>query len=122
MLKRLKDALADRDKIEAIIQGSATNNDGSLKVGYTAPSVDGQSNVIREAQAQAEAENPALGLHYDPFLCAQDVPYHVTPDQALVDGQTAVLTARTSFQDHIITVDLQLTDEGWLINNVTCTR
>jgi hypothetical protein len=75
---------------------------------------------IDDARAQAEAENPALGLHYDPFLCAQDVPYHVTPDQALVDGQRSALTARTSFQDHIITIDLQLEEAGWLISNVTC--
>ncbi len=52
-LKRLKDALADGDPIEAVIKGSAINNDGSLKVGFTAPSVDGQAEVIREAQAAA---------------------------------------------------------------------
>jgi acyl transferase domain-containing protein len=40
VLKRLKDALADGDNIWAVILGAATNNDGSLKAGYTAPSVD----------------------------------------------------------------------------------
>ena len=35
VLKRLADALCDRDQIEAVIKGSAVNNDGSLKVGYT---------------------------------------------------------------------------------------
>nr|WP_236117183.1 type I polyketide synthase [Hassalia byssoidea] len=53
VLKRLEDALADRDYIHAIIKGSAINNDGSLKVGYTAPSVDGQAKVISEALAMA---------------------------------------------------------------------
>ena len=53
VLRRLKDALADRDNIQAIIKGSAINNDGSLKVGYTAPSVDGQAGVITEALANA---------------------------------------------------------------------
>lgn len=53
VLKRLDDALADGDHIHAIIKGSATNNDGALKVGYTAPSVNGQVDVILEAQAMA---------------------------------------------------------------------
>ncbi|MBW4630832.1 MAG: aminotransferase class III-fold pyridoxal phosphate-dependent enzyme [Iphinoe sp. HA4291-MV1] len=56
VLKRLEDALADRDYIHAIIKGSAINNDGSLKVGYTAPSVDGQAKVISEALAMARVE------------------------------------------------------------------
>ncbi|NMG22259.1 type I polyketide synthase [Brasilonema bromeliae] len=56
VLKRLADALADRDSIHAVIKGSAINNDGSLKVGYTAPSVDGQAEAIAEAQALAGIE------------------------------------------------------------------
>ena len=51
VLKRLEDALADGDTIHAVIKGFALNNDGSLKVGYTAPSVDGQAEVIAMAQA-----------------------------------------------------------------------
>jgi acyl transferase domain-containing protein len=53
VLKRLSDALNDGDNILAVIRGSAINNDGSLKVGYTAPSVDGQAEVIAMAQAVA---------------------------------------------------------------------
>jgi acyl transferase domain-containing protein len=56
VLKRLADALSDRDTIHAVIKGSAINNDGSLKVGYTAPSIDGQSAVIVEALAMAGVE------------------------------------------------------------------
>jgi phthiocerol/phenolphthiocerol synthesis type-I polyketide synthase E len=56
VLKRLADALSDRDTIHAVIRGSAINNDGSLKVGYTAPSIDGQSAVIVEALAMAGVE------------------------------------------------------------------
>ncbi|HEY0405408.1 MAG TPA: type I polyketide synthase, partial [Pyrinomonadaceae bacterium] len=52
-LKRLPDAIADGDNIYAVVKGSAINNDGALKVGYTAPSVDGQAEVITEAQAVA---------------------------------------------------------------------
>ncbi len=53
LLKRLADAQADGDQIYAIIKGSAINNDGGLKVNYTAPSVDGQAEVIAMAQAVA---------------------------------------------------------------------
>ncbi|WP_375495215.1 beta-ketoacyl synthase N-terminal-like domain-containing protein [uncultured Nostoc sp.] len=54
VLKRLENALADGDRIYAVIKGSAINNDGSLKVGYTAPSVEGQAKVIQAAQVMAE--------------------------------------------------------------------
>jgi amino acid adenylation domain-containing protein/non-ribosomal peptide synthase protein (TIGR01720 family) len=54
VLKRMEDALADGDCIHAVIKGSAVNNDGSLKVGYTAPSIEGQAEVIAEACAMAE--------------------------------------------------------------------
>ncbi|MDZ7967790.1 MAG: beta-ketoacyl synthase N-terminal-like domain-containing protein [Nostoc sp. DedSLP03] len=53
VLKRLQDAISDRDYIHAIIKGSAINNDGAMKVGYTAPSASGQAAVIGEAQAIA---------------------------------------------------------------------
>jgi acyl transferase domain-containing protein/acyl carrier protein len=56
VLKRLADAVADGDFIHAVIKGSAINNDGSLKVGYTAPSVNGQREVILEALALAGVE------------------------------------------------------------------
>jgi acyl transferase domain-containing protein len=53
VLKRLQDALEQRDWIYAVIKGSAINNDGALKASYTAPSVEGQSAAIREAQMLA---------------------------------------------------------------------
>lgn len=56
VLKRLEDALADRDCIHGIIRGSAINNDGGDKIGYTAPSIDGQAEVIAEALALAGVE------------------------------------------------------------------
>ncbi|HUD29262.1 MAG TPA: KR domain-containing protein, partial [Novosphingobium sp.] len=51
VLRRLEDAIAAGDHIHAVIRGSAINNDGSGKVGYLAPSVDGQAAVIAEALA-----------------------------------------------------------------------
>jgi FkbM family methyltransferase len=56
VLKRLEDALVDGDCIHAVIKGSAINNDGSLKAGYTAPSVDGQAEAIAEALALATVD------------------------------------------------------------------
>ncbi len=56
VLKRLEDALADGDYINAVIKASAVNNDGAVKVGFTAPSVEGQSQVIAEAMAIASVD------------------------------------------------------------------
>ncbi len=53
LLKRLDEALADGDTVLAVIRGSAVNNDGAAKVGFTAPSVSGQVAVIAEALAAA---------------------------------------------------------------------
>ena len=49
VLKKLKDALKDKDNIYAVIKGSAVNNDGYRKVGYTSPSVEGQVECIKLA-------------------------------------------------------------------------
>jgi acyl transferase domain-containing protein len=56
VLKRLADALEDGDTVHAVIKGSAVTNDGSRKVGYTAPSVDGQYRVVRAALVVAGVE------------------------------------------------------------------
>ena len=56
VLKRLRNAIADRDNILALIKGYSTNNDGANKVGYTAPSVKGQAETIVMAQKMAKAE------------------------------------------------------------------
>ncbi|MEV0457297.1 type I polyketide synthase [Catellatospora methionotrophica] len=60
-LRRLADALADGDTIHAVIKGSAVNNDGRAKVGYTAPSVDGQADVIRTALRAADVDPATIG-------------------------------------------------------------
>lgn len=54
VLRRLGEALEQGDRILAVIRGSAINNDGSRKVGYLAPSVDGQAAVVAEALAVAD--------------------------------------------------------------------
>nr|APD71703.1 type I polyketide synthase 9 [Streptomyces sp.] len=53
VLKRLSEALRDGDHIRAVLRGSSVTNDGPHRVGFTAPSVDGQAAAIREAQLVA---------------------------------------------------------------------
>jgi amino acid adenylation domain-containing protein len=53
VVKRLEDAVRDGDNIYAVIKATAINNDGAMKVGFTAPSVEGQAKVVAEAQALA---------------------------------------------------------------------
>lgn len=54
VLKRLEDAVKDNDNIYAVVLSSAVNNDGSMKVSYTAPGIEGQSEVIAEAHNLAD--------------------------------------------------------------------
>ena len=61
VLKRLSDALRDGDTVHAVIRGSAMNNDGALKVGYTAPSVSGQARVVESAMADAGVTAEDIG-------------------------------------------------------------
>src|SRR6266545_4291275 len=61
VLRRLRDAIEDGDAIYAVIKGSAVNNDGSGKVGYLAPSVDGQAGAIVEAMAVANVRADSIG-------------------------------------------------------------
>ncbi len=61
VLKRLEEAYKDRDYILAVIRGTAVNNDGDRKVGYTAPSVEGQAEVIAEALAMADVDPSTIG-------------------------------------------------------------
>ncbi|MCX6316089.1 MAG: amino acid adenylation domain-containing protein [Bacteroidetes bacterium] len=56
VLKRLSDAIQDRDNIYGIIKGSAINNDGSDKMGYSTPGVSGQSDVLRKALQMAAVD------------------------------------------------------------------
>lgn len=60
VLKRLEDAIADRDRIYAVIRGVGINNDGADKVSFLAPSVDGQAQAIAMAQAYADVEPESI--------------------------------------------------------------
>ena len=61
VLRRLEDALADRQPIYAVIRGAALNNDGSAKVSFAAPSVEGQADVIATAHAIADVLPDSIG-------------------------------------------------------------
>jgi pyochelin synthetase len=62
VLKPLAAALADGDTIHAVIKGTAINNDGAQKVGFTAPNVLGQAEVIARAQERAGVSPDTIGL------------------------------------------------------------
>ena len=61
LLKRLEDALRDGDRIFAVIRGYGINNDGSDKIGFTAPSVEGQADAISSALANAGVDPSTIG-------------------------------------------------------------
>ena len=61
LLKPLSDALADGDRIHAVLRGSAVNNDGATKMNYAAPNAAGQAEVIAEAHALAEVDASSIG-------------------------------------------------------------
>jgi acyl transferase domain-containing protein/acyl carrier protein len=60
VLKRLSEAIKDGDHIYAVIKGTAVNNDGNQKVGYTAPGVDGQAACIKRAMIFAKADPESI--------------------------------------------------------------
>ncbi|SER40824.1 type I polyketide synthase [Actinokineospora terrae] len=61
LLKPLAAALADGDRVIAVVKGSAVNNDGSAKVGFTAPSVQRQAEVVADALADAGVPAGSVG-------------------------------------------------------------
>lgn len=61
VLKRLDDALAERDTIHAVVLGFGINNDGSARVGFTAPGVEGQAAVACDAIAMAGVHPETIG-------------------------------------------------------------
>lgn len=60
VVKRLADALADGDTVQAIVKATALNNDGSTKIGYTAPSIGGQAKVMAEAMDLAGVSSDSV--------------------------------------------------------------
>ncbi|MGW2488145.1 SDR family NAD(P)-dependent oxidoreductase [Streptomyces sp. NPDC001606] len=62
VLRRLEDALAAGDHIHAVVKGSAMNNDGRVKAGFSAPSVEGQARVIQAALDEAGVSAESIGL------------------------------------------------------------
>lgn len=60
VLKRLKDAIKDGDSIYAVIKSSVINNDGSQKVGFLAPSVEGQAEAVFQAINESEIDPESI--------------------------------------------------------------
>ena len=103
-LKLLSDARSHGDHIIAVIKGSAVNNDGGLKVGYAAPSVEGQAEVIAEAFAAAAVD-------------AHSVTYIETHGTATAMGDPIEIAALTqAFRDS--TSDVRLPQGQCAIGSV----
>lgn len=62
ILKRLSDALRDGDHIYAVLKGGAINNDGNMKAGYTAPSIEGQISVAKQAFDNAQVHPDTISF------------------------------------------------------------
>jgi acyl transferase domain-containing protein len=61
VLKRYEDAVKEGHTIHAVIKGVGMNNDGSRKVGFTAPSVEGQAEVLKNAYENAGVDPETVG-------------------------------------------------------------
>ncbi len=89
-LKRLGEAIADNDNILAVLKGSAVNNDGNKKASYTAPSTDGQAEVIIEAQELAGVDPDTIT-----YIEAHGTGTHLG-DPIEVAGLTKAFSRQTS--------------------------
>jgi phthiocerol/phenolphthiocerol synthesis type-I polyketide synthase E len=61
VLKRLADAVRDKDTIRAVVLGSAVTNDGAAKAGFTAPTIEGQTRAAAEAMQRAGVDPESIG-------------------------------------------------------------
>jgi acyl transferase domain-containing protein/acyl carrier protein len=96
VLKRLTDAVRDRDHIHAVIKGTAVNNDGARKVGYTAPSIEGVREAIDAAHNMAgvgpediryiEAHGTGTALGDLLEVSALKAAYKETADKSIILG------------------------------------
>ncbi len=105
VLKRLSEALADGDTISAVILGSAVNNDGADKIGYTAPSVTGQAEAVRTALQLAGIAPDTVGYVEthgtgtplgDPIEIAALAAAFAGPDGAVTDRRCWLGSVKTN--------------------------
>ncbi|WP_369174945.1 SDR family oxidoreductase [Streptomyces sp. R28] len=102
VLKRLKDAIADNDHIHAVIKGSAVNNDGARRAGFSAPSALAQSDAILTALADADVEPETIGyveLHGTATPLGDPIEYQALA--AVFDGVPAGTCAVGSVKTNI---------------------
>ena len=90
VLKRLEDAIQDNDHIYALIRGSATNNDGSAKASFAAPSVQGQASVVLDALATAGVDVESIS-----YIEAHGTGTHIG-DPIEIKALTNAFRARTT--------------------------
>jgi acyl transferase domain-containing protein len=91
ILKRLQDAIEDGDPIHAVIKGWNINNDGSDKVGFTAPSVSGQAKCVASALAFADV-NPDSISYWTNYTKGKLETYIIPGDHETILEEPNVLT------------------------------
>ncbi len=105
VLKRLDRAIADGDTIQAVIRGSSINNDGAIKAGYTAPSVQGQVESITQAIQRSGVHPETIGYveaHGTATLVGDPIEVHALTRAFEATGATrrqycALGSAKTNF-------------------------
>ena len=122
LLKPLENALADRDHIYAVIKGIAANNDGSDKIGFTAPSSRGQSLVIRDALDRAGVD-PRTVLYAEAHGTAtqlgDSIEVEALAENYAADGKRAVPMLLGSVKTNIGHLDAAAGAAG-LIKTALC--
>ncbi|GAB2727685.1 hypothetical protein GCM10010442_56700 [Kitasatospora kifunensis] len=104
VIKRLEQAIADGDAVHAVIRGSAMNNDGNRKIGFTAPSVKQQSRVISAALAASGVDKRDIGYleTHGTATAIGDVVEWAAIEQALgADGVPCALGATKANLGHL---------------------
>ncbi|SFR28062.1 Acyl transferase domain-containing protein [Lentzea waywayandensis] len=104
VLKRLADAERDRDTISAVILGSAVNNDGAMRVGYTAPGVDGQVSVIRAAHGLAGIDPATISYveaHGTGTSLGDPIEFEALCDAYGMDGPACALGSLKALIGHL---------------------
>lgn len=124
VLKRLDEALADGDNVVAVIRASAVNNDGSTKVGFTAPGIQGQRDVITSALALSEVSPDSIGYietHGTGTALGDPVEIHALAESFATETQSKGFCAIGSIKPNVGHLDSAAGVAG-LIKSALCLR
>ncbi len=124
VLKRLDEAMADGDNVVAVIRASAVNNDGSTKVGFTAPGINGQRDVIASALALSEVSPDTIGYietHGTGTALGDPIEIHALTESFAAETQSKGFCAIGSVKPNVGHLDSAAGVAG-LIKSALCLR